>query len=68
VLAKTLELPSDGSTHWSVRRLAAATGLEGAGNSVRRIGAYVGRIVWWSSLAATGCFDISSDLALVFVH
>ena len=27
VLAKTLELPPDGSTHWSVRRLAAATGI-----------------------------------------
>src|SRR5713101_7655271 len=27
VLAKTLESPPDGSTHWSVRRLAAATGL-----------------------------------------
>jgi len=27
VLAKTLDPPSDGSTHWSVRRLAAATGL-----------------------------------------
>jgi transposase len=27
VLAKTLERPSDGSTHWSVRRLAAATGI-----------------------------------------
>jgi transposase len=27
VLAKTLESPSDGSTHWSVRRLAAATGI-----------------------------------------
>jgi transposase len=27
VLAKTLETPSDGSTHWSVRRLAAATGI-----------------------------------------
>src|SRR3990170_2809478 len=26
VLAKTLEPPPDGSTHWSVRRLAAATG------------------------------------------
>ncbi len=27
VLAMTLEAPPDGSTHWSVRRLAAATGL-----------------------------------------
>jgi transposase len=27
LLAKTLEPPSDGSTHWSVRRLAVATGL-----------------------------------------
>jgi transposase len=27
VLARTLDPPSDGSTHWSVRRLAAATGL-----------------------------------------
>ncbi len=27
VLATTLEPPSDGSTHWSVRRLAAVTGL-----------------------------------------
>ena len=27
VLAKTLETPPDGCTHWSVRRLAAATGL-----------------------------------------
>jgi len=27
VLAKTLEAPPDGSTHWSVRRLAAATGI-----------------------------------------
>jgi transposase len=27
VLAKTLEKPPDGSTHWSVRRLAAATGI-----------------------------------------
>jgi len=27
VLATTLEAPTDGSTHWSVRRLAAATGL-----------------------------------------
>jgi transposase len=27
VLAKTLEPPTDGSTHWSVRRLAAATGI-----------------------------------------
>ncbi len=27
VLAMTLETPPDGSTHWSVRRLAAATGI-----------------------------------------
>ncbi len=27
VLATTLETPPDGSTHWSVRRLAAATGI-----------------------------------------
>ena len=27
VLAKTLEPPPDGSSHWSVRRLAAATGI-----------------------------------------
>ena len=27
LLAKTLERPPDGSTHWSVRRLAAATGV-----------------------------------------
>ncbi len=27
VLAKTLERPPDGSTHWSVRRLAAATAI-----------------------------------------
>ena len=27
VLAKTLEAPTDGTSHWSVRRLAAATGL-----------------------------------------
>jgi transposase len=27
VLAKTLEPPPDGTTHWSVRRLAAATGI-----------------------------------------
>jgi transposase len=27
VLAKTLEPPPDGSTHWSVRRLAGATGI-----------------------------------------
>jgi transposase len=27
VLAMTLEAPPDGSTHWSVRRLAAATGI-----------------------------------------
>jgi transposase len=35
VLAKTLERPPDGSTHWSVRRLAAATGL--APTTVHRI-------------------------------
>ncbi len=35
VLAKTLERPTDGSSHWSVRRLAAATGLSPA--SVHRI-------------------------------
>ena len=35
VLAKTLEPPSDGSTQWSVRRLAAATGL--SPTSVHRI-------------------------------
>ena len=27
VLAKTLEPPPDGTTHWSVRRLAEATGI-----------------------------------------
>ena len=27
VLATTLEPPADGTTHWSVRRLAAATGI-----------------------------------------
>lgn len=27
LLAKTLERPTDGSSHWSVRRLAAATGI-----------------------------------------
>jgi transposase len=35
VLAKTLESPPDGSTHWSVRRLAAATGVSAA--TVHRI-------------------------------
>ena len=35
VLAKTLETPPDGSTHWSVRRLAAATGL--SATTVHRI-------------------------------
>jgi transposase len=35
VLAKTLERPPDGSTHWSVRRLAAATGL--SATTVHRI-------------------------------
>ena len=35
VLAKTLEPPPDGSTHWSVRRLAAATGL--SATTVHRI-------------------------------
>jgi len=35
VLATTLELPPDGSTHWSVRRLAAATGL--SATTVHRI-------------------------------
>jgi len=34
---------------------------EGAGNSVRRVGAHVGRIVGWPSHAFTGCFDTSSD-------
>ena len=35
VLAKTLEPPPDGTTHWSVRRLAAATGL--SSSTVHRI-------------------------------
>jgi transposase len=35
VLAKTLETPTDGSTHWSVRRLAATTELSPA--TVHRI-------------------------------
>jgi transposase len=35
VLAMTLEPPTDGSTHWSVRRLAAATGL--SSTTVHRI-------------------------------
>jgi transposase len=35
VLAKTLETPPDGSTHWSVRRLAAATGV--SASTVHRI-------------------------------
>lgn len=35
VLAKTLEPPPDGSTHWSVRRLAAVTGL--SATTVHRI-------------------------------
>ena len=35
VLATTLEAPTDGSTHWSVRRLAAVTGL--APTTVHRI-------------------------------
>jgi transposase len=35
VLAKTLETPPDGSTQWSVRRLAAATGL--SATTVHRI-------------------------------
>jgi putative transposase len=35
VLAKTLEQPTDGSTHWSVRRLAAATGI--SATTVHRI-------------------------------
>ncbi len=35
LLATTLERPTDGSTHWSVRRLAAATGLSPA--TVHRI-------------------------------
>ena len=35
VLAKTLEPPPDSSTHWSVRRLAAATGI--SASTVHRI-------------------------------
>lgn len=35
VLAMTLEAPPDGSTHWSVRRLAAATGI--SSSTVHRI-------------------------------
>jgi len=35
VLAKTLETPPDGSTHWSVRRLAAATAI--SATTVHRI-------------------------------
>ena len=35
VLAKTLESPPDATTHWSVRRLAAATGL--SASTVHRI-------------------------------
>ena len=37
VLAKTLDAPPDGTTHWSVRRLAAATGisLDGAPDLAR---------------------------------
>ena len=35
VLAMTLETPPDGSTHWSVRRLAAATGI--SSSTVHRI-------------------------------
>src|SRR4051795_6942130 len=35
VLATTLESPPDGSTHWSVRRLAAATGI--SATTVHRI-------------------------------
>jgi transposase len=35
VLAMTLEPPPDGSTHWSVRRLAAATGI--SSSTVHRI-------------------------------
>jgi transposase len=35
VLAMTLESPPDGSTHWSVRRLAAATGI--SATTVHRI-------------------------------
>ena len=35
VLAKTLEPPPDGTTHWSVRRLAAATGI--SSSTVHRI-------------------------------
>ena len=35
VLAKTFEAPPDGTTHWSVRRLAAATGI--SSSTVHRI-------------------------------
>jgi transposase len=35
VLAKTLEAPPDGTTHWSVRRLAQATGI--SSSTVHRI-------------------------------
>lgn len=35
VLAKTLEPPPDGTTQWSVRRLAAATGI--SSSTVHRI-------------------------------
>jgi len=35
VLAKTLEKPPDGTTHWSVRRLAVATGI--SSSTVHRI-------------------------------
>ena len=35
VLAKTLEPPPDGTTHWSVRRLAVATGI--SSSTVHRI-------------------------------
>ena len=35
VLAKTLDAPPDGTTHWSVRRLAAATGI--SSSTVHRI-------------------------------
>jgi transposase len=35
VLTKTLETPPDGTTHWSVRRLAAATGI--SASTVHRI-------------------------------
>ena len=46
----------------SSARPAQRTGYrEGAGNSVRRVGAHVGRIVGWPSHASTGCFDTSSD-------